>query len=117
MDQPQAKIHAPADESEIFRQHYDGDLWHWTYHDHQGRLLVRGPEQADRWTAHRGLLDTIADYCTRGETGDEEEEDLAAANEGPAPNGAGVAAASSNAPDSCPAAIEPPSASCERRSA
>jgi hypothetical protein len=116
MDQPQAKIHVPADESEIFRQHYDGDLWHWTYHDHQGRLLVRGSEHADRWTAHRELLSTIADYCTRGETGDEEEDDLAA-NEEPAPNGAVVAAESSNAPDGRPEAIEPPLANCERRSA
>ena len=106
---------SPLDGSEIFRPHLDGGLWHWTYHDEQGRLRVRGPEELGRGAAHRGLLDTIADYCTRGEAGEEEDEPVAI--EVAALHGGAGAAAPADALETCPAAMEPHLAHGDRNSA
>ena len=92
--------------SNIFRPHCDGGFWHWTYHDEQGRLLVRGPEDADRWTAHRGLLDTIADYCTPGEAVEEEEEEPVAIETAALHAGAAATTTPASAPGTCLAAVE-----------
>lgn len=63
------------DETLLFCSHFERGLWHWTYHTPRGRLLVRGAAHAQCWSAHRALLEAIADYCSGGEAAEEEEEE------------------------------------------
>ncbi|HUY89059.1 MAG TPA: hypothetical protein VMV10_10020 [Pirellulales bacterium] len=73
MHSPTNACHAPANEADVFRSHFENGQWHWSYHNPRGRLLARGAERADRWAAHRALLAAIADYCTSGEVEEEDE--------------------------------------------
>jgi hypothetical protein len=116
MDQPLTDPRTLSETSTIFRRHFDGGVWHWTYHDEQGRLLVRGPEHDNRWLAHRGLLEAIADHYASGEGGDEEEDESAV--EGDAfHHGAVTVTTPSTAAATGPEPIELPLPQCARRSA
>ena len=75
MDSCSPAVPTAPDESSPFRPHFERGMWHWTYHAPRGRMLVRGAERAQCWTAHRALLEAIADYCT-GEAAEEENEEF-----------------------------------------